>query len=160
MKILKIEVEDVPKNCNDCYFYNYIDSEEGIWKTCELKDLMGIPLFGSARKPCPLNGKQREIDGFILGERPLDPSELTEKQQYVLKILKQYAGIQFTGTTKQEVIEFIGEHWDIYQKARQARKQRMYSSSKRSYNNRENMNYAEEAMEDYLMMEYCGGGHD
>lgn len=159
MKILKIEVEDMPKNCNDCYFYNYIDPEEGTWKTCELKDLMGIPLFGSARKPCPLNGKQQEIDGFILGERPLDPSELSEKQQYVLKILKQYAGIQFAGTTKQEVIEFIGEHWDIYQKARQARRRRRYSS-RRFSSNRENMNYAEEAMEDCLMMEYCGGGHD
>lgn len=83
---------------------------------------------------------------------------VSKKQQYVLNILEDDKGLKFEGFDQQDLINFIGENWKFYQEGRQIRRQQYKQS--RGYSDRDNMNHAEEAMEDYLMMEYCGGGHD
>jgi hypothetical protein len=66
MKILKPpQVDQIPKNCTGCLFWSITNPEdcEG-WVPspfCKLKIWMEYKSFGITTKPCPLDGRKKEL---------------------------------------------------------------------------------------------------
>lgn len=93
--------------------------------------------------------------------------EISSAQRYAIRLLEE-EGLEFEGETRLDAWIFINEHEELYAQLKQKDRERRRRARRRDYSNcnrgfrpnYENMSIHEEAMNDVLAIDYCGGGHD